>query len=300
MIDLATLEWTFSQVFDGPGVERETLLDARDLALIGPDRWPTARIETVPCLKVIELRFPLNEFYTAARRGDQPAIPAAAPSWLAITRATSSCADTKSRSRSSFCSRRLIDGQTIGRGHRAIAGGSPDADVEQLATQLAFVVPRLGRGRILQPHRRRLNRNENATKQFSSRRIVCHWQARSASVCHAAVQHWRRLRLPMAHGWTRGRCPHRLTARTTYLRISNKSLYSSVQRSDFGWCGGFSAYLLISATNGFVRLVRLAASIRPRRHLEFCCSVGESIRNRGEAEIIGQAADHRFEIQIAI
>ncbi|HEX4000657.1 MAG TPA: DNA-binding domain-containing protein [Pirellulales bacterium] len=86
MIDLATLEWTFSQVFDGPGVEREPLLEATELRTIGMDRWPDARLETVPCLKLLAFRFPVNAYYTAMRRGEEPSIPAAAASWLAVTR----------------------------------------------------------------------------------------------------------------------------------------------------------------------------------------------------------------------
>ena len=40
----------------------------------------------MPCLKVLALRFPVNEFYTAARRGESPAIPPPGRNWLAITR----------------------------------------------------------------------------------------------------------------------------------------------------------------------------------------------------------------------
>ncbi len=86
LVDLATLEWTFNLVFDGPGVEREPLLDAESLRAVPPDHWSAVRLQTVPCLKLLALRFPVNAYYTAMRRGEQPEIPAAADSWLAITR----------------------------------------------------------------------------------------------------------------------------------------------------------------------------------------------------------------------
>ena len=86
LIDLATLEWTFSQVFDGLGVEHETLLTSEQLQAIDAEQWPAARLEVVPCLKLLALRFPVNAYYTAMRRDESPPIPGPAASWVAITR----------------------------------------------------------------------------------------------------------------------------------------------------------------------------------------------------------------------
>jgi hypothetical protein len=86
LIDLATMEWTFSQVFDGKGVEGQPLLSAEQLRQIDPDAWMNARLETVCCLRLLTLRFPLNDYYTAMRRDEQPSLPAPAASWLAVTR----------------------------------------------------------------------------------------------------------------------------------------------------------------------------------------------------------------------
>src|SRR5262249_29150212 len=44
IIDLATLEWTYNEVFDGPGVEGQPLFDAEALRTIPPERWPEARL----------------------------------------------------------------------------------------------------------------------------------------------------------------------------------------------------------------------------------------------------------------
>jgi hypothetical protein len=86
LIDLARLEWTFSQVFDGPGVEGQPLLDADRLRAIPPEQWVDARLTCVPCLRVETFRFPVSEYFTAIRRGEQPAPPAPAPTFLAINR----------------------------------------------------------------------------------------------------------------------------------------------------------------------------------------------------------------------
>src|SRR5262249_13083383 len=76
MIDLARLERTVNEVFDGPGAEGESLLDAGRLQQISPEHWPDARLICVPCLRLVKLKYPVNDYFTAIRRGDAPAIPA--------------------------------------------------------------------------------------------------------------------------------------------------------------------------------------------------------------------------------
>ena len=78
LVDLARLEWTFTQVFDGPGVEREPLLTAEQLQSVDPEKWPSAKLEVVPCFRLIALRFPVNAYYAAMRRGESPGLLAGA------------------------------------------------------------------------------------------------------------------------------------------------------------------------------------------------------------------------------
>jgi hypothetical protein len=76
VIDLARLEWTIARVFDGPGVEGEALLSATDLAALAPEDFAAARLETVPCLRLLAPRYPVNAYYTAARRaGEDEEVP---------------------------------------------------------------------------------------------------------------------------------------------------------------------------------------------------------------------------------
>ena len=86
LIDLATLELTFNEVFDGPGIERAELLDAARLQAVPPDCWPAARLIPVPCLRVLAFHFPVHEYYSAVRRNEDPPPPGAAETFLAVTR----------------------------------------------------------------------------------------------------------------------------------------------------------------------------------------------------------------------
>jgi hypothetical protein len=135
LIDLATLEWTFSQVFDGPGVERQPLLEATELRKIGVDRWPNARIEPVPCLKLLALRFPVNAYYTGARRGELPPVPGPADNWLAITRRDYIVRRHEISEPQFVLLTALIEGQTIGAAIERVLE-LPDENVDVLAGQL--------------------------------------------------------------------------------------------------------------------------------------------------------------------
>lgn len=86
LIDLATLELTFNEVFDGPGVEGERLLDPNEIKTIRPDRLLEARLVGVSCLRLLALRYPVHKYFTAVRRQEEPAPPAPAETYLAVTR----------------------------------------------------------------------------------------------------------------------------------------------------------------------------------------------------------------------
>lgn len=86
LIDLAKLEWTFSIVFDGPGCEGEPLLDGDRLREVPSDCWVEARLIPAPCLRLLSLRYPVQDYHAAIRRGESPDLPLAAPTYLAVTR----------------------------------------------------------------------------------------------------------------------------------------------------------------------------------------------------------------------
>jgi hypothetical protein len=86
LIDLATLELTFGEVFDGPGVEGQSLLSTEHLQGLDPETWLASRLVPVPCLRLLTLRFPVNRYYRAVRRKKEPQIPAPRATYLAVTR----------------------------------------------------------------------------------------------------------------------------------------------------------------------------------------------------------------------
>ncbi len=86
LIDLARLEWAIDQVFDGPGPEGQPTLDPEQLRALAPDDWPRVRLEPVAGLRLLELAYPVNDYYTAFRRGLSPEMPGPARSFVAVYR----------------------------------------------------------------------------------------------------------------------------------------------------------------------------------------------------------------------
>lgn len=86
LIDLATFEWTIAKVFDGPGAEGRTLLTPEALQSFPAGRFAEARLVPVPCLRVLAFRFPVNAYYTAARRDEEVPIPEPGEEHVAVTR----------------------------------------------------------------------------------------------------------------------------------------------------------------------------------------------------------------------
>jgi hypothetical protein len=86
-VELARLERTFSEVFDGPGVEELSVLSEDQLRALAPESWAEARLRPAPCLRLLEFEFPVNEFYSAARaEQDAPPFPEPRPTRVAISR----------------------------------------------------------------------------------------------------------------------------------------------------------------------------------------------------------------------
>jgi Putative DNA-binding domain len=86
LVDLAALEWAVGEVFDGPGVEGQALLDADRLLAVPLELWPEARLVPVPCLRTLALRYPLRPYYIARRDDLEAPFPERSDSFLALTR----------------------------------------------------------------------------------------------------------------------------------------------------------------------------------------------------------------------
>jgi hypothetical protein len=89
LIDLASLEWVLAKVFDGPGTEGQTLLTPEALQTFPAERFAEARLIPVPCLRLLATRYPVNAYFTAARKAEEEGevpIPDPVPEYTAITR----------------------------------------------------------------------------------------------------------------------------------------------------------------------------------------------------------------------
>ena len=135
LIDLATLELTFNEIFDGPGVEGERLFDAEQLLAIPAERLPEARLIGVSCLRLLPLRYPVHRYFTAARRHEDPMPPEAADTYLAVTRRRYVVRHYELSPPAYELLRALLAGQTVGEaiGQAARAAGP---DLERFAANL--------------------------------------------------------------------------------------------------------------------------------------------------------------------
>jgi len=129
LIDLATLELTFNEVFDGPGVEGERLLDAEQLRAIPAEQLPEARLMGVSCLRLLPLRYPVHRYFTAVRRHEDPVPPEAAETYLAVTRRRYVVRHYELSPPAYQLLRALLAGQTVGEAiGRAAQAAGPDLD----------------------------------------------------------------------------------------------------------------------------------------------------------------------------
>ena len=86
LIDCARLERLYAEVFDGPGPERSAGPVMENLSDLTPQELAASSLQFAPSVHVIALQFPVQEYISAVRRGDSPEIPAAAPTWIVVTR----------------------------------------------------------------------------------------------------------------------------------------------------------------------------------------------------------------------
>lgn len=86
LIDLAVLERTYSEVFDGPGPEQTPPLKPSDLEGLSVEQFASSRLVLHECVRLLSLRFPVHEYATAIRHGEEADFPNSRPTYLVITR----------------------------------------------------------------------------------------------------------------------------------------------------------------------------------------------------------------------
>lgn len=137
LIDLAKLERTYAEVFDGPGPENLDTLKPEDLEAIPPEKVSEVRFVPVPSLRLMEAAFPVHEYVTAVRRDRSPEIPMPAETLLVITRreyvvrrGTVSPAEFQ-------LLRAIIDGNTLGQAIELAAEAMPAGSDDEFAANLS-------------------------------------------------------------------------------------------------------------------------------------------------------------------
>jgi hypothetical protein len=86
IIELAAIEWAFLKIYDGQGVEGQTLPGAPDILTLGLERILAARLVPAPCLRLFAFRYPVHTYMLAVRRGEKPELPAPFETFVAATR----------------------------------------------------------------------------------------------------------------------------------------------------------------------------------------------------------------------
>ncbi len=135
LADLATFEWTFSEVFDGPGVEGGEVLDEAQVRAVPAERWPEARLAAVPCLRLLTVRFPVQDYYAEVRAEKTPSLPAPAETCLALVRRHYIVHTYPLSAPEYRLLGALVAGRPVGEAIEEVAQ-SPGADLEGLAANL--------------------------------------------------------------------------------------------------------------------------------------------------------------------
>ena len=86
LVELARLEHTIDQVFDGPGHEQQPPDLRAALDLLPPQAWSDLRFIPAVCLRLLAFEFPVNDFYSSFRAGHSLSLPPTQRTYLALTR----------------------------------------------------------------------------------------------------------------------------------------------------------------------------------------------------------------------
>ena len=138
LIDLATLEWTIAQIFDGPGVEQEKTLTATDLLAVPAQHFAQAKLLPVVCLRLLQFHYPVNAYFSATRRAgeeEEIPIPEAGEEVVAITRRDYIVRRYTLTVPQKVLLQSLQEGRTVGESI-AVAAEISEMDDEELAAQL--------------------------------------------------------------------------------------------------------------------------------------------------------------------
>jgi hypothetical protein len=86
IIELAMLERSLYEVYDGPGPERSGALRGEHLAGLAPESWADLRLQPAPSLRLHAFENDVSTFWARRKDGEEPAVEPPSDCWLAIGR----------------------------------------------------------------------------------------------------------------------------------------------------------------------------------------------------------------------
>ena len=86
IVELATLERAFAEMFDGEGNEGKPLLDGDRLLGVPLEALLGAHFKTVAGFRIFSFRYPIAAYFNAARNKEKPELPQPSRSYLAMMR----------------------------------------------------------------------------------------------------------------------------------------------------------------------------------------------------------------------
>lgn len=75
IVDLATLERTYLEIYDAEGSEEETPMHAEDLLGISSERFIGLKLKIVKALSILKLSCRVDQYFYAYRQGEEPNLP---------------------------------------------------------------------------------------------------------------------------------------------------------------------------------------------------------------------------------
>jgi hypothetical protein len=144
IIDLARYERAFSEVYDGPGIERGPTPDTEELRALLTRRKRQGRLMPAPSLRLLASQYPVHDYFDAARHGRQPELPAPAETYLAMNRRDYVVTVIEISAAQHALLSALVEGRTISQALRRAGASSPEqrqhliASVESWAEQGFF------------------------------------------------------------------------------------------------------------------------------------------------------------------
>jgi hypothetical protein len=133
IIDLARFERAFSEVFDGPGVEGTPMLSAEGLRTLLTDQDLHVRLAPAASLRLLTFRYPVHDYFHAARHGQEPELPAPAETFLAMNRRDYVVTTIELSATQHALLSGLLEGQTVGQSLRRAGASLPDQRQQLIA-----------------------------------------------------------------------------------------------------------------------------------------------------------------------